>query len=53
MKLEKLIAMLTEIYRQNGNMNVEVMREGEHYGEIELYCDDNILYIEAYKEAEI
>jgi uncharacterized protein YacL len=52
MKLNDLITMLTEIYNQNGNMNVEIMREGEHFQEVGTYTDDNTLYIEAYKDYE-
>ena len=54
MKLESLIKYLTDVYNENGNINVEVIREGEIYPEIELYCTpyDGKLYIEAYKEHE-
>lgn len=51
MKLENLIKVLTDIYNSNGNIDVEIMRDGTHYPEIEIYADGK-LYLEAYKEAE-
>lgn len=54
MKLENLIKYLTDVYNENGNLDVAIMREGEIFSEIELYTtpDDGILYIEAYKKEE-
>lgn len=54
MKLENLIKYLTDVYNEQGNIDVEVIREGEIYSEIELYVVpyDGKLYIEAYKENE-
>ncbi len=52
MKLENLIKYLTDIYNENGNLDVAIIREGEIFSEIELYVtpDDGNLYIEAYKK---
>lgn len=54
MKLKNLIKRLTDVYNENGNLDVSIMREGEFYSEIELYAtpDDGNLYIEAYKKEE-
>ena len=52
MKLEDLIKELTEIYNEKGNLSVEIMREGLHFSEIEIYVSGEILYLEAYEEGE-
>jgi len=55
MKLENLIKYLTDVYNENGNLDVAVMREGELFSDIELYVTpyDGNLYIEAYKKEEV
>lgn len=50
MRLEELIKNLTDIYNEHGNLTVEIMRDGVHLPEIELYVDGNFLYLEAYEE---
>ena len=52
MDLQTLIQELTIIYQNYGNLKTEVMRNGDHYPEIELYNDGETVYIEAYQEGE-
>lgn len=50
--LKSLIKELTEIYETEGNVKINVMRNGTTYPEIELNVSGDTLYIEAYKESE-
>ena len=59
MKLSELIAQLTEIYEEHGEMNVAIIRNGSICKEIELEVDNDyldnfkpFLWIEAYKPGE-
>ena len=52
MKLDELIKSLEEIKNTYGNLTVEIMRDGNHFTDIESCVDGNYLYIEAYEEGE-
>lgn len=59
MKLSSLIALLTEIYNQEGDMNVAITRNGNVYRKIDCYVDNDCLanykpfiWLEAYKSDE-
>ena len=51
-KLSKLIDTLTNIYDTEGDFDVHVVRNGNLYPNVEIYCDGYDLYIELYKKGE-
>ena len=60
MKLSELIEQLKEVYNNEGEMNVAIIRAGIIYKEIEIYVDNDYLsdyksfmWLEAYKPDEL
>ena len=52
MKLDELIKELIQIQNVHGNLTVEIMRDGNHYPDIETHVAGDFLYLEAYEEGE-
>ena len=51
-KLSKIIDTLTSIYDTEGDFDIHVVRNGNFYHNVEIYCDGYDLYIELYKRGE-